>query len=37
MLRTVHSVLDKSNPDILGEIILVDDGSDLGNENVKVS
>ena len=37
LLRTVHSVLDKSNPDILGEIILVDDGSDLGNENVKVS
>lgn len=37
LLRTVHSVLDKSNPDILGEIILVDDGSDLGNENVKLS
>lgn len=31
LLRTVHSVLDKSNPNILKEIILVDDGSNIGN------
>lgn len=30
LLRTVHSVLDKSNSDFLREIVLVDDGSDLG-------
>ncbi|XP_022328261.2 polypeptide N-acetylgalactosaminyltransferase 5-like isoform X1 [Crassostrea virginica] len=37
LLRTVHSVLDKSNPDILGEIILVDDGSDLDDLKTKLN
>ena len=31
LLRTVHSVLDRSKPNILKEIILVDDFSDFGN------
>lgn len=29
LLRTVHSVLDRSNPSVLHEILLVDDSSDL--------
>lgn len=31
LLRTVHSVLDRTAPFLLHEIILVDDYSDLGN------
>jgi polypeptide N-acetylgalactosaminyltransferase len=30
LLRTVHSVLDRSDPKILKEVILVDDFSDMG-------
>jgi polypeptide N-acetylgalactosaminyltransferase len=30
LLRTVHSVLDRSDPKILKEVILVDDFSDKG-------
>lgn len=36
LLRTVHSVLDKSNPNILKEIILVDDGSNIGDLKTKL-
>lgn len=31
LLRTVHSVLDRTPPYLLHEIILVDDHSELGN------
>ena len=31
LLRTVHSVLDRSPPHLLRKVILVDDFSDLGN------
>ena len=31
LLRTVHSVLDRSKPHMLKEIIIVDDYSDYGN------
>ena len=31
LLRTVHSVLDRSKPNMLKEIILVDDFSNFGN------
>lgn len=31
LLRTVHSVLDRTPPVLLHEIILVDDYSELGN------
>lgn len=31
LLRTVHSVLDRTPPFLLHEIILVDDNSELGN------
>ncbi|XP_061164498.1 polypeptide N-acetylgalactosaminyltransferase 5-like [Saccostrea echinata] len=37
LLRTVHSVLDKSNSDFLREIILVDDGSNLDDLKTKLS
>jgi polypeptide N-acetylgalactosaminyltransferase len=30
LLRTIHSVLDRSDPKILKEIIVVDDFSDFG-------
>ena len=33
LLRTVHSVLDRSKPNTLKEIILVDDFSDFGKHN----
>ncbi|ODM96992.1 Polypeptide N-acetylgalactosaminyltransferase 11 [Orchesella cincta] len=36
LLRTVHSVLDRSNPDTLHEIVLVDDSSDLDDLHEKV-
>ncbi|XP_056012812.1 polypeptide N-acetylgalactosaminyltransferase 5-like isoform X1 [Ostrea edulis] len=36
LLRTVHSVLDKSNSDFLREIVLVDDGSDLEDLKTKL-
>ena len=30
LLRTVHSVLDRTPPNLLYEIVLVDDSSELG-------
>ena len=37
LLRTVHSVLDRSKPNILREIILVDDFSNFGNSFIMVA
>jgi polypeptide N-acetylgalactosaminyltransferase len=30
LLRTIHSVIDRSSPDLLAEVIVVDDFSDFG-------
>ena len=37
LLRTVHSVLDRSKPNILREIILVDDFSNFGKSFIMVA